>query len=320
MNTKRRELKDFVFEESELLNSQQPKHTVLLSNISLLSKQPRRYFDPAKMDQLIQSVKTHGILENLLIRPIPGKEGQYELVAGERRYRAAQAAGLAEVPVTIRELTDLEALSIALVENLQREDLNAVEETEGILHLIALRLEVSQDEVVNLLYRMLNDISRKTNNVISQPEAEAIKAVFTELGLMGWESFVSNRLPLLKLPTEILEAMRSGQIEYTKARAIARVPDEEKRKQILEEAIVNRLSLSEIKLKIKEIGQQTQSDSSTNTEITSTKELADETFRRLKKSQAWDDPKKKAKIEKLLLQLNTLIEGDNKLNTDNTKL
>jgi ParB family chromosome partitioning protein len=312
MSAKRRELKDFVFDNSEPLNLPQlPKDTVLLSSISLSSKQPRRYFDPAKMEQLIQSVKAYGILENLLIRPLPDQEGQYELVAGERRYRAAQAVGLLEVPVTIRELTDSEALSIALVENLQREDLNSVEETEGILQLIALRLELTTDEVTALLYRMLNDISRMTNNVISQPEAEAIKAVFTDLGMMGWESFVSNRLPLLKLPTDILEALRSGQIEYTKARAIARVQAEETRRKLLEDAIANNLSLNEIKRKIKEISQQSESDSSSKTELISTKDLADDTFRRLKKSQAWDDPKKKAKIEKLLIQLNALIETNN---------
>ncbi|MBD2431983.1 MULTISPECIES: ParB/RepB/Spo0J family partition protein [Fischerella] len=306
MSAKRRELKDFVFDDSEPpSNSQQPTATVALSAITLPAQQPRRYFDPLKMEHLIQSVKAHGILENLLIRPIQGQPGQYELVAGERRYRAAQAVGLVEVPVTIRELTDSEAITTALVENLQREDLNPVEETEGILQLVALRLESTQDEVTALLYRMINDISRMTNNVISQPEAESIKAIFTELGLMGWESFVSNRLPLLKLPTDILEALRSGQIAYTKARALARLQDEDTRKQLLEDAIAYNLSLSEIKRKIKEIEQQPKS-----AETPSIKDLADETFRRLKKSQVWDDPKKKAKVEKLLAQLNALIEDD----------
>lgn len=306
MSNKRRELKDFVFENTEPpSDSQQPTATVALSAITLPSQQPRRYFDPIKMEQLIQSVKQHGILENLLIRPLPNQPGQYELVAGERRYRAAQSVGLVEVPVTIRELTDSEAIAIALVENLQREDLNPVEETEGILQLVALRLECAQDEVTALLYRMINDTSRMTNNVISQPKAESIKAIFTELGLMGWESFVSNRLPLLKLPSDILEALRSGQIAYTKARAIARVKNDQTRKELLEDAIAYNLSLSEIKRKIKELEQQTAS------EPPSIKDLADETFRRLKKSQVWDDPKKQAKVEKLLGQLNALMEDDN---------
>ncbi len=309
MSAKRRELKDFVFEDSELPNpSQQPVATVALSAITLPAQQPRRYFDPAKMEQLIQSVKEHGILENLLIRPVPNQEGQYELVAGERRYRAAQAVGLVEVPVTIRELTDSEAIAIALIENLQREDLNPVEETEGILQLVALRLECAQSEVISLFYRMQNDIQRLNDNVIIQPQAESIKAIFAELGLMRWESFVSNRLPLLKLPTDILEALRQGQIEYTKARALARIQDESTRKELLEDAIAYNLSLNEIKRKIKELEQQSQVESSSKTESASIKDRVDDTFQRFKKAKVWDDPKKKSKIEKLLAQLDALMQ------------
>ena len=311
MSAKRRELKDFVFENTEPQSeSQQPTATVALSAISLPSQQPRRYFDPIKMEQLIQSVKQHGILENLLIRPIQNQPGQYELVAGERRYRAAQAVGLVEVPVTIRELTDSEAIAIALVENLQRQDLNPVEETEGILQLVVLRLECAQNEVVSLLYRMQNDIQRLTDNVIIQPQAESIKAIFSELGLMGWESFVSNRLPLLKLPEDVLEVLRSGQLEYTKARAIARVKDEETRRQLLEDAKVLNLSLSEIKRKIQEIESTAQLNSSSQTETASIKQRVDDTFQRFKKAKVWDDPKKKAKVEKLLAQLEALIKTE----------
>ena len=89
--------------------------TVKIEAIVLPASQPRRYFDPQKLSQLTQSVKAHGILENLLVRPLKNQEGSYELVAGERRYRAAKAAELTEVPVTIRELSDEEALSIAYI-------------------------------------------------------------------------------------------------------------------------------------------------------------------------------------------------------------
>jgi ParB family transcriptional regulator, chromosome partitioning protein len=313
MSTKRRELKDFVFDDSELpSSSQQPKGTVLLSAITLPAQQPRRYFDPAKMEQLIQSVKEHGILENLLIRPLPNHQGQYELVAGERRYRAAQAVGLLEVPVTIRELTDSEAIAITLVENLQREDLNPLEETEGILELLVLRLEMIRDEVISHLNRMRNvcdrykiENSEVRHNVMSQPQTLIVEELFASVGRMSWESFVKNRLPLLNLSPDVLEALRQGQLEYTKARAIARVKGESTRKQLLEDAITYNLSLSEIKRKIKEIEQQSKS------ETPSIKDLADDTFRRLKKSNVWDDPNKQAKVEKLLAQLNSLMQDDN---------
>ncbi|MDB9326492.1 ParB/RepB/Spo0J family partition protein, partial [Nodularia spumigena CS-590/02] len=303
----RRELKDFLYENTEpTSDSPPPTTTVAVSAISLPSQQPRRYFDPLKMEQLIQSVKEHGILENLLIRPISSQPGQYELVAGERRYRAAQAVGLLEVPVTIRTLTDSEAFSIALVENLQREDLNPVEETEGILQLLSLRLESTPNEVTALLYRMLNDISRLTNNVISQPEAEAIKAIFTDLGLMGWESFVSNRLPLLKLPTDILEALRSGKIEYTKANAIARVKNEQLRQSLLAEAITNRLSLTQIKERIRSFNETKPSQDTSNP----LKQRITAILGRMQKTKVLSNPQKQKQLEKLLFQMENLLEED----------
>jgi len=109
--------------------------SVNISQIILSQQQPRRYFDPDKMQQLAQSIQEHGILEPLLVRPLTGDT--YELIAGERRYRAAKEVGLTYVPVVIRAMTDRQALQIALIENLQREDLNPLEETEGMLSLLA---------------------------------------------------------------------------------------------------------------------------------------------------------------------------------------
>ncbi|MBE9037605.1 ParB/RepB/Spo0J family partition protein [aff. Roholtiella sp. LEGE 12411] len=309
MPTKRRNLKDFVFESSETVSeSQQSVSIMALSAICLPSKQPRRYFDPVKMEQLIQSVKEYGILENLLIRPMPNQDGRYELVAGERRYRAAQASGLLEVPVTIRELTDSEAVSIALVENLQREDLNPVEETEAVLQLLALRLQCTQSEVVSLLYRMQNDLSRLTDNVISQPAAESIKTVFTELGLMGWESFVSNRLPVLKLPEDILDALRSGKIEYTKSRAIARVKNEQLRKTLLAEAIASGLSLNHIKELVSNLN--SAKPIQKESESAPVKQRITSILSQVQKTKVWSNPKKQKQLEKLLSQIENLLESD----------
>ena len=222
-----------------------------IESIELPSSQPRRYFDSQAMQALILSVKTDGILQPLLVRPL-GEKG-YELVAGERRYRAAKEVGLTEVPVIIRDLTQQQALRVALVENLQREDLNPVEETEGILQLLSHHLEYDLEEVVRLLYRMQNDVQRMNDNVIIHHETQIVVKVFSELGRMSWESFVSNRLGLLKLPSDIQEALRRGQIEYTKARAIAKVKDEQARKSLLEAAIDECLSLTQIKERIAEL-------------------------------------------------------------------
>ena len=135
---------------------------VSLGLLVVSKQQPRRYFDLEKQQHLVQSIQEHGILEPLLVRPLP--TGKYELVAGERRYRAAQELGLAEVPIIILNLSDEEALQIALIENLQREDLNPVEETEGIVSLLAMKLQVSVDEVPQLLHRL----ARSSDNVVGR--------------------------------------------------------------------------------------------------------------------------------------------------------
>lgn len=135
------------------------------------------------------------------------------------------------------------------------------------LNQLALRTEMTPDEVISHLTKMRNVCDRYKegnsqlrHNVMSQPQTQIIEELFTSLARMSWESFVKNRLPLLNLPADVLEALRSGTIEYTKARAIARVGDDETRKELLENAITYNLSLKEIKRKIKEIEQQVKTE------------------------------------------------------------
>jgi ParB family chromosome partitioning protein len=295
---------DVLFGEEE---SQTAPQTVPIDSITLPPSQPRRYFDPAKMEQLIASVKAHGVLENLLIRPLPDKDSIYELIAGERRYRAALAAGLKEVPVTIRSLSDEQALQISLVENLLREDLNPVEETEGILQLLAIRLNVAREEVTSLLHRMRDEQRGKVpHNVMGNSLGQTIQAVFNELGSITWESFVSNRLPLLNLPEDIKDSLRTGKIAYTKATVIARLKEQPERQDLLEAAIASDLSLNEIKERIKSLLDAKRSlDEEPPPSLKSRMDIA---IAKIKKSKIWDDPKKKRQLEKLLAQLEALGE------------
>jgi len=275
--------------------------TVAVTAIHLPPQQPRRYFDPDKLEQLVLSIKEHGILEPLLVRPRPG--GEYELVAGERRYRAAQKLGLAEVPVVIRKLTDEEALALSLIENLHREDLNPVEETEGILQLLSLKLNVAVEETISLLYRMQNEAKGKvTQNVLGSQSGEEVKSLFDSLGLMSWESFASSRLPLLKLPTEVLDALRRGEIEYTKATAIARVKDVSARRALLLAAIEEKLSLTQIAERIKATRPSGSQDS--------LKERIKQASSRLQKAKLWDSPEKQQVLEKLLEQMEALLADE----------
>ncbi len=286
------------------VKEEQTTTTAPIGKIKLNPNQPRRYFDPQKLEELSRSIQELGILEPLLVRTLP--DGKYELVAGERRYKAAQLAGLTEVPVVIREMDDITTSKVQLVENLQREDLNPIEETEGILELLSIELGVSSNEIISILNSAANAKKRKlelTENVFRQ--LETVESILEGIGKFSAESFRVSRIPLLNLPGYILEALRQGKLEYTKARAIAQLRDEETRKQLLEDALAYNLSLNEIKRKIKEIEQQSKS------ETPSIKDQVDDTFRRFKQSKVWDDPKKKVKVEKLLAQLDALMKNEN---------
>lgn len=278
------------------------KSVVPVQVIHLPKSQPRRYFDPSKQEQLIASVKKHGIIEPLLVRPL--QDEKYELVAGERRYRAALKLGMETVPIVIRELNDNEALQLALVENLQREDLNPVDETEGILQLLALQLEIPSNKVTSLLYNIQNQQKGKTTrNVAGSSEMEIIGSAFEAIG-KTLETFVRHRLPLLKLPSEILEALRQGKLAYTKAQAIARLKNEEARQTLLNETIEENLSLSQIKERAKDL---------TPSKVEEEKEPSPQqkcktVIQKVSKSKVWSDPKKRKQIEKLLTELERLVE------------
>ena len=287
---KRRSVASYLTE----LQGDQPDRLIPISQIVLPQSQPRRYFDIAKLELLIESVRQHGILQPLLVRPF---EDMYQLVAGERRYRAALTLKLENIPVTIRELSDREATALSLIENLHREDLNPVEETEAILALLELELDTEQS-ASSVLYSMLNDKRRLTHNVESQIW-DTVEETFKNLSV-SWVSFTKHKLPLLKLPEEILQALRQGKLEYTKARAIARIKDEVERNLLLERAIAERLSLNDINQAIAEL----------KPDKPNIQKKLDETYKRLKKSRFWEDPKKRAQVEELLKSLEKITDDN----------
>lgn len=297
MSRKREKLPDLTIRGVDNLTDESSTF-VLLEDLRLPQWQPRRYFDEAAMQELVASVEQHGILQPLLVRPIAG-DG-YEIVAGERRYRAAEKARLRDVPVIVRSMSDAEALQYALLENLQRENLNPIEETEGILQLLALHLDKPTSEVTSILYRMNNQAVKKGNhNIVITKDVEVVQGVFERLGRMTWETFTRNRLPLLKLPQEVLEALQRGRIEYTKAKAIAQVKDKASRLALLEEAIASSLSLSEIRERVKALNPPTEPPPLAS-RIEAISKL-------VKKHQVWDDPKKRKKLETLLAKIEELI-------------
>ncbi|WP_225913862.1 ParB/RepB/Spo0J family partition protein [Leptolyngbya ohadii] len=315
---------DDIYGTAEALSEQR---TIALNQIRLPERQPRRYFDPQAYQQLVTSIRQHGILQPLVVRPI--EAGYFELVAGERRLRVAREIGLDEVPIVERELDEVEAFEIALTENLFRENLNPVDETEGILQLLAFRLDLDIKDVPPLLYRLNNGASQPkvaashnvmanaedfqnnhnvmansedaqaNHNVMTNSDLQAVEALFTDLGLMTWRSFVKNRLPLLRLPDDVLALVRSGKLEYTKAKAIAQVKEQEARTAVLERAIVENWSLQQIKEHLKRL-------KPVSKQIP-LKEQFESTYKKAKKLKVWDMPDKQKQLEKLLTELNELL-------------
>jgi ParB family transcriptional regulator, chromosome partitioning protein len=149
--------------------------------------QPRSTMDQGALDELAQSIRARGILQPLLVRPHPIEPDRFQIIAGERRWRAAAAAGLHEVPTLVRELVDTDAAAVALVENLQRQDLNAIDEAEGYERLIN-QFGLTQDSVGQAIGKS--------------------------------RSHVSNTLRLLNLPQTVKEALRTGVISAGHARAL----------------------------------------------------------------------------------------------------
>ncbi len=164
-------------------------HQPIMLPIEFLQRnpeQPRRHFDDEKMQQLISSIRQQGVLQPILVRSIVGTS-QYQIVAGERRWRAAGQAGLHEVPVYVRELSDREVVEVALVENMQRSDLNPVEEAQG--------------------YRTLIDQFHHTQEEVAKAVARS-------------RSHIANTVRLLELPESVQEMLIDGQLSAGHARAI----------------------------------------------------------------------------------------------------
>jgi ParB family chromosome partitioning protein len=271
-------------------------HHLPLSKIQPNPNQPRRYFDPDALASLKTSIEEHGILEPLLVRK---QQQLYELVAGERRYRAATELELKEVPVVIGEFSDREALEVALIENLQREDLNPVEETQSILELLALELEVDLDELRSRLNKMKHaqDRHQPLDTIIG---SEQIMQRLDSLGYK-WNSWVKNRLPVLNLPDAILEALSQGQLRYTAATAIATVKNESARLALLQQAIEEKLSVAQIRDRVKRLNPQPLKDE--------LRQNCERIVKKVQRANLGANAKKRKKIEKLLTQLDELLEG-----------
>jgi ParB family transcriptional regulator, chromosome partitioning protein len=224
---------------------------IALDQIELNPKQPRRYHSPEAHESLVRSIKERGVIQAITVRKLGEK---YELIAGERRVRAAKKVGETTIPAVVLEVDDVTALEISTLENMAREDLNPVEETEAVLHLLEVKLNESRDRVIRLL-RQLDNVARgrSISGNISDRERTLIEAVFDAIGKFTPQSFVNNRLPILKFPPELYEAVMIRGLPFRTAQPIAGVKDETKRKELIEKAIAQKLTKEQVAVLVQQL-------------------------------------------------------------------
>ena len=207
---------DALFLDNSIEEAQGSSVKLGINEIEPNRDQPRKTFDEDALAELAQSIATHGVLQPLLVRPLTG--GSYQLIAGERRWRAARMAGLSEVPVVIREMGDSEAMELALVENLQREDLNPIEEAKG--------------------FQLLMETYALTQEQAAERVGKSRPAV-------------ANAMRLLTLPDAVLAMVERGELSAGHARALVPLTDEAAVTALAQEIVKKGLSVRETERLVK---------------------------------------------------------------------
>lgn len=195
---------------AEIQPNQSGITTLLLRDIEPDKNQPRKEFEEKSLIELSQSIEKHGVLQPIVVRATD--VGTYKIIAGERRWRAARKAGLKEVPVIIKNVEDREAMELALIENLQREDLDPIEEAMGYKQLID-KYQFTQEEVANKVSKS--------------------------------RSAVTNSLRILSLPTEVVAYLRQGELSMGHAKVILSLSEDNLQKKVAQEVVKNKLNVRE---------------------------------------------------------------------------
>ena len=191
-----------------------------ISEVEPRRDQPRKNFDREALETLADSVATYGVLQPIIVRESPSAEGSYEIIAGERRWRAAKMAGLSEIPAVILDGDELKAAQVALIENIQREDLNPVEEAMGYGALIE-RFGLTQDQVAKQVGK-----NRST---------------------------ITNMLRLLDLPEEVLEMLKNGELTTGHARALLGLDDEQAMIDLAVRVVAQSMTVRAVEAAVKRI-------------------------------------------------------------------
>ncbi len=209
-----------IFDDNILESKKGAAENIRISDIEPRRDQPRQKFDKEPLEALADSIATYGVLQPIIVRESTLADGTYEIIAGERRWRASKMAGLTEIPAVIFDGDDLKAAQVALIENIQREDLNAVEEAEGYGALID-KFGLTQDQVAKQVGK-----DRST---------------------------ITNALRLLKLPEEVRDLLRDGELSAGHARALLTLDNEELMIECANKIIERSMSVREVESMVQRI-------------------------------------------------------------------
>lgn len=215
--------------------SEEVRDSIVMMNISKVEpnkQQPRRYFNEDALQELADSIKEHGIIEPLIVQD---RSTYYEIIAGERRWRAANIAGLKEVPIIIKDLTELEIVEIALIENIQREDLNPIEEAQAYKRLID-EFNLKQDEVAE-------KVSKSRTNI-------------------------TNTMRLLKLCPEVQQMLIDEMLSAGHARALLSIEEPDLQYALAQRVFDEKMSVRDIEKAVKNVGKEKKEKEKKNTQIT----------------------------------------------------
>lgn len=206
-----------IFIENDAENSNEAV-TLRISDVTPNRDQPRKEFDEQALAELSQSIMQYGVLQPILVRPLV--DGSYQIVAGERRYRASRMAGLTEIPAVIRELSDNETMELALIENLQREDLSPIEEAKG--------------------YKTLMDTYSMSQEQVAQTVGKSRPAI-------------ANTMRLLLLPDDVIEVVEKGELSSGHARALLSLENKALMSAVAEEVVKKSLSVRQVEKMVKDL-------------------------------------------------------------------
>ncbi len=196
-----------------------------LTEIHPRPNQPRKHFDPEQLEALAHSIREIGVIQPLLVRREP--DGRYTLIAGERRLRAAEMAGLESVPAYVFEGGEERTRAATLAENLSRADLNPYERAEGILAYLEGKLSMGREELLTRVRTMANAMrkGRPNHKTLTDEPGQVILKLFDTIGY-SLRTFAEKDVIIFRLPPDILELLRSGAVPYRTATTIARAPEE----------------------------------------------------------------------------------------------